>query len=120
VICDLVAVPWSAMAALTIGPSGPLDLTRRDPVGSYARLLAGPTGNAAEFGAVMTAIAVGVLLAGRRRRRRRDARRALGSPPPAASRTPSGVIPHGRGSGTAAAGSAPAGASPPPGRDWGR
>lgn len=64
-----VVIPWSVMAALTIGPAGPLDLTRSDSAGSYARLAAGPTGNAVEFAAVVIGICVACcLLAGWRSR----------------------------------------------------
>jgi hypothetical protein len=67
----LVVVPWSLMADLTIGTTGPLDLTGRDLPGSYARLAAGPTGNAAELAAVVITICAGcAVLAGWRTRRR--------------------------------------------------
>jgi hypothetical protein len=65
-----VTAAWSWMASLTIGPSGPLDLTGHDLPGSYARLAAGPTGNAAELFAVVAFIfAACLLMSGLRRSR---------------------------------------------------
>jgi len=61
----LVVGPWSLMATVTIGTSGPLNLTSRDLPGSYARLAAGPAGNGAELAAVVIGICVAcALLAG--------------------------------------------------------
>jgi hypothetical protein len=65
-----VTSAWSFMASLTIGPSGPLDLTGRDLPGSYARLAAGPTGNGAELFAVVAFIFAACLLVSGRRRYR--------------------------------------------------
>ncbi len=81
----VVVIPWAAMANLTIGPSGPLDLTARDLPGSYARLAAGPAGNAGELATAVIAITVLCLLLGRRGKRRRA---APGKPPAAEHAAP--------------------------------
>ena len=65
-----VTSAWSFMASLTIGPSGPLDLTGHDLQGSYARLAAGPAGNGPELFAVVALIFAGCLLVSGWRRRR--------------------------------------------------
>ena len=65
-----VVSAWSWMASLTIGPAGPLHLTRDLP-SDYAQLAAAPTGNAAELFAVVAAIyALCLLVSGWRRHRR--------------------------------------------------
>jgi hypothetical protein len=40
-----VTAVWAWLSALTIGPSGPLDVTWRHPAASYLTLVAAPTGN---------------------------------------------------------------------------
>jgi hypothetical protein len=61
---------WSWMASLTIGPAGPLHLTRDLP-SDYAQLASAPTGNAAELFAVVAAIyALCLLVSGWCRHRR--------------------------------------------------
>jgi hypothetical protein len=85
----LVIVPWSLMADLTIGTAAPLDLTRRDLPGSYVRLAAGPTGNAAELAAVVIGICVAcsVLAGWRSKPRQPPASDPLPAPPPAPALT---------------------------------
>jgi hypothetical protein len=64
-----VVSAWSWMASLTIGPAGPLHLTR-DLSSDYAQLASAPTGNAAELFAVVAVIyALCLLVSGWRRRR---------------------------------------------------
>jgi hypothetical protein len=66
-----VTAAWAWMSALTIGPSGPLDLTWRHPAASYVTLAAAPAGNGWELFAVVAFIYFACLLvAGWRRRRR--------------------------------------------------
>ena len=66
-----VTAAWSWMAALTIGPAGPLDLTWRHPVASYFVLAAAPTGNGwGLFATIAFIFAVCFVVAGRRRARR--------------------------------------------------
>ena len=65
-----VVSAWSWMASLTIGPAGPLHLTRDLP-SDYAQLAAAPTGNGAELFAAVTVIyALCLLVSGWRRHRR--------------------------------------------------
>ena len=65
-----VVSAWSWMASLTIGPAGPLHLTRDLP-SDYAQLAAAPAGDAAELFAVVAAIyALCLLVSGWRRHRR--------------------------------------------------
>ena len=65
-----VVSAWSWTASLTIGPAGPLHLTRDLP-SDYAQLAAAPTGNAAELFAVVAVIyALCLLVSGWRRHRR--------------------------------------------------
>ncbi len=84
----LVVVPWAVMADLTIGPSGPLDLTGHDLGGSAARVLAGTSGNAAELAAVVLGLCVACSVLAGWRSRRRPARL---SPPLAAVEPSPGI-----------------------------
>jgi hypothetical protein len=52
----VVTSAWAWMSALTVGPAGPLDLTRRHPAASYVTLAAAPTGNGWELFAVVAFI----------------------------------------------------------------
>ena len=71
VLSMAVASAWSWMAALTIGPAGPLGLSWRHPLASYLALAAAPTGNAWELSAVVAFIfGACFLVSGRRRCRR--------------------------------------------------
>ena len=71
-----VTATWAWMSALTIGPSGPLDLTWRHPAASYLTLAAAPTGNGWELFAVVAFIyAACIFVAGWRHARRPDLRR---------------------------------------------
>jgi hypothetical protein len=75
-----VAVPWSFIAALAVGPTGPLDATPLDPAGTAARFLAGPTGNSAELAGVVIGLCMSCsLLAGWRSRPRRKQPEGEGS-----------------------------------------
>lgn len=68
-----VTAAWAWLSALTIGPSGPLDLTWRHPVASYVMLAAAPTGNGLELAGVITLIfAASFFVAGLRRMRRAE------------------------------------------------
>jgi hypothetical protein len=61
-VLSLAAVSaWSWMASLTIGPAGPLHLSRDLP-SDYAQLASAPTGNGAELFAVVTFIFAACLL----------------------------------------------------------
>ena len=61
---------WSWMASLTIGPAGPLHLTRDLP-SDYAQLASAPTGNGWELFAVVAFIFAACLLVSGWRQRRR-------------------------------------------------
>ena len=65
-----VVSAWSWMASLTIGPAGPLHLSRNLP-SDYAQLAAAPTGNGAELFAVVAFIYAACLLVSGWRRHRR-------------------------------------------------
>lgn len=65
-----VTAAWAWLSSLTIGPAGPLHLTRDLP-SDYAQLAAAPAGNAAELFAVVAVIyALCLLVSGWRRHRR--------------------------------------------------
>ena len=66
-----VTAAWSYVAALAIGPAGPLDLSLQHPVASYMALAAAPTGNAWELFAVVAFIFAACFLVSARRRARR-------------------------------------------------
>jgi hypothetical protein len=71
VVSLAVTAAWSWMAAVTIGPAGPLNLTWHHPLASYLALAAAPTGNGWELSAVIAFIfATCFLVSGRRRYRR--------------------------------------------------
>jgi hypothetical protein len=71
-----VTAAWAWMSALTIGPSGPLDVTWRHPEASYLALAAAPTGNGWELFAVVAFIfGVCIFVAGWRHARRPDSGR---------------------------------------------
>jgi hypothetical protein len=76
IISLAVTAVWAWLSALTIGPSGPLDVTWRHPAASYLTLAAAPTGNGLELFAVVAFIfAVCIFVAGWRYARRPDRRR---------------------------------------------
>jgi predicted ABC-type sugar transport system permease subunit len=76
IISLAVTAVWAWLSALTIGPSGPLDVTWRHPAASYLTLAAAPTGNGLELFAVVAFIfAVCIFVAGWRHARRPDLRR---------------------------------------------
>ena len=71
IISLAVTAVWAWLSALTIGPSGPLDVTWRHPAASYLTLAAAPTGNGLELFAVVAFIfAVCIFVAGWRHARR--------------------------------------------------
>ena len=73
IISLAVTAVWAWLSALTIGPSGPLDVTWRHPAASYLTLAAAPAGNGLELFAVVAFIfAVCIFAAGWRRTRRPD------------------------------------------------
>jgi hypothetical protein len=73
VVSLAVTSAWAWLAALTIGPAGPMDLTWRHLAASYMTLAAAPTGNGLELFAVVAFIyAACFLVAGWRHARRPD------------------------------------------------
>ena len=71
IISLAVTAVWAWLSALTIGPSGPLDVTWRHPAASYLTLAAAPAGNGLELFAVVAFIfAVCIFVAGWRHARR--------------------------------------------------
>ena len=56
-----VVSAWSSMASLTIGPAGPLHLSR-NLLADYAQLASAPTGNGWDLFAVVAVIYVACLL----------------------------------------------------------
>jgi hypothetical protein len=72
VLSTVVTVTWSFTASLTIGPAGPLHLSRNLPA-DYAALDEAATGNRWELFAVITVIYTLCLLISGCRRQRRQA-----------------------------------------------
>ena len=71
VLSFAVTAGWSYMAMLTIGPSGPVDVSLHHLPASYASLADGPTRNGAELFAVVAFIDAACLLVSGWRRHRR-------------------------------------------------